>query len=116
MFVACSSKSPNPAASGVSPVTPSSSGLAQGVTIKDFSFTPSRLTVKAGTRIAWTQTSTTLHTVTSGTPAGAVPDGKFSSGDLKHGVVFPVTLTTPGAYTYFCSHHPDQMHGTIIVQ
>jgi plastocyanin len=126
LLSACSSKSPQPASSGTASATASATPLTeQRINIKDFSFTPARLTIKAGTKIVWSQTSTTtIHTVTSGNPAvdpttkvaQPVPDGKFASGDLKPGATFPFTFSTPGTYTYFCSHHPDKMQGTIIVQ
>jgi plastocyanin len=96
----------------------------QHISIVNFAFQPKLFTIRAGNRIIWTQTSTTVHTVTSGTAGQdpktkalkAVPDGMFSSGDLKQGASFPVTFNQPGTYSYFCSHHPDRMVGTIIVQ
>jgi len=113
------SASPRATGAAASPVTD------QHISIVSFAFQPKLFTIRAGNRIIWTQTSTTIHTVTSGTvgppnpgtkAVKAVPDGAFNSGDLKQGASFPVTFNKPGTYQYFCSHHPDRMVGTIIVQ
>ena len=111
------SASPRATGAAASPVTD------QHISIVSFAFQPKLFTIRAGNRIIWTQTATTIHTVTSGTvqqapgkALKAVPDGLFSSGDLKQGASFPVTFNKPGTYSYFCSHHPDRMVGTIIVQ
>ena len=73
--------------------------------------TPS-ITVKAGTTVTWVNTSSALHTVTSGQPGA--PDGKFDSGTtnlLQPGnkgaaSEFSFTFKTPGSYPYYCALHP----------
>jgi len=42
------------------------SGSVVGVTIQDFSFSPSTLTIKAGTSVKWTNNGPSAHTTTSG--------------------------------------------------
>ena len=86
--------------------TPSASGSA--VTISNFSFQPSTLTISVGTTVFWTNNDSTTHTITSDT-------GVFSSGDLPPGSSFSHTFSSAGSFGYHCSIHPS-MTGTIIVQ
>ncbi len=67
--------------------TSSTSGSATGpaVTIRDFSFSPSTLPIKAGTTVTWTNNGPSAHTTTSdnmtwnsatlGAPSGGDPYG-----------------------------------------
>jgi plastocyanin len=97
----------------------------QRITITQTGFQPSRLTIRAGTLVTWTNADTSVHAVTSGV-AGPVdpkthkatpsPDGRFGSGDLKRAATYPFTFATPGTYTYYCSHHPEVLQGTVIVE
>lgn len=79
-----------------------------GVTISDFKFTASSITVRAGQTITWTNDGPSSHTATA-------KDGSFNTGVLKKGASASHTFTQPGTYTYFCQIHPF-MHGTVIVQ
>jgi plastocyanin len=78
------------------------------VKIDNFTFTPQRLTVKAGTTVTWVNEDDSPHTVASSTKA-------FKSKALDTDDKFSFTFTTPGAYEYFCSLHPH-MTGTIVVE
>ncbi|HEX2849042.1 MAG TPA: plastocyanin/azurin family copper-binding protein [Acidimicrobiales bacterium] len=91
--------------------TPPVAGAA--VKIAVFHYDPSPLTVKAGTRITWTNTDQILHTVTSGTRDH--PDGRFDGRLDGVGSSFSVRLTTPGTYQYHCSRHPG-MDASIVVE
>lgn len=96
-----------------SPVTnpPSGGGTPAGparVTIIDFDFSPSLLTVEQGTTVTWTNGGLARHTVAAG-------DGSFHSPDVRSGQVFTRTFTTPGTFAYICDIHPD-MKGTIAVK
>jgi amicyanin len=71
------------------------------VSIKDFAFTPSDTTVKAGTTVTWTNRDQDPHTVTS-TGSG----GPLHSPTLRHGQTFKYTFTKPGHYDYLCTIHP----------
>ena len=80
------------------------------VLVANFSFTPSTLTVKAGTTVTWKfdQPSAPHNVVSLSTPAG------FNSGTPKGTGTFSFTFTAPGTYPYVCQVHPS-MRGTIAV-
>jgi plastocyanin len=76
------------------------------VTIKNFSFSPSALSVKAGTTVAWVNEDNATHTIKSDT---------FSSGELNNGQKFEFKFEKAGSFDYSCGIHPS-MNGKIIVE
>jgi len=76
------------------------------VLIDQFTFTPQRFTVKAGTTVTWT--NDVPHTIASSSKL-------FKSKALDTGDKFSFTFTTPGTYEYFCSVHPH-MTGAVVVE
>ena len=78
------------------------------VEIDNFAFSPTRITVKAGTTVAWLNADDTPHTVASSSKL-------FKSKALDTDDSFSFTFTTPGVYQYFCSLHPH-MTGTVVVE
>ena len=87
----------------------SSAGAAeQTVTIDNFTFNPSALTVRPGATVTWINQDDIPHTIASTTRA-------FRSKALDTDDRFSFTFATPGVYEYFCSLHPH-MKGTIIVR
>jgi plastocyanin len=87
------------------------SGSQAAVSVKGgyggFSFSPSVLTVKVGTTVTWTNTSSAPHTVTSDT-------GVFNGSLGGSGATFSFTFTRAGTFSYHCSIHP-YMKATITV-
>ncbi|MEP7289083.1 MAG: cupredoxin domain-containing protein [Chloroflexota bacterium] len=79
----------------------------KAVSIINFSFSPTPLTVPVNTQVVWTNNDTATHTTTSDTAV-------WDSSSLAFHAQFNFTFTTPGVYTYHCSIHPG-MKGTIIV-
>lgn len=77
------------------------------VWLQSMAFTPSSITVAAGTTITWTNKDGVTHNVTSDT-------GVFSSGSMGTGATFSFKFTTSGVYTYKCTIHPS-MQGTVTV-
>jgi plastocyanin len=77
------------------------------VSIANFSFNPSSLTVKVGDTVSWTNGSGTPHTVTA-------DDGSFDSGTIQAGTPFQHTFSAAGTFTYHCTIH-SSMKATIIV-
>ena len=78
------------------------------VSIDNFSFGPTELTVMAGDTVTWTNRDDIPHTVVS-------TDKVFKSKVLDTGEKFSFTFTTPGTYPYFCSIHP-KMTGRVVVR
>lgn len=83
------------------------------VSIDTFQFKPSRLEVKSGTRVTWTNQDEIKHTVTSGTPK--YRDGRFNSRLDGKGATYSLTFTQAGTYPYFCDRH-QHMRGEITVK
>lgn len=81
---------------------------AAEVKIDNFSFTPTTLTVKAGTQITWTNGDDIPHNVVS-------DDQSFRSKVLDTDERFTLTASKPGTYSYFCSIHP-KMTGKVVVE
>ena len=82
---------------------------AMRVEIRNFTFAPATVTVRAGTRVVWTNKDEEPHTVTS---AGS----RFtSSAALDSDDSYAFTFSKPGTYAYYCSIHP-MMVGTIVVK
>ena len=76
---------------------PAASG-DQSITIKNFAFTPTPISAKAGLAITITNDDTTDHTVTDG-------QGSFDTGHIAPGTKKTLTITTPGSYSYHCNIH-----------
>jgi plastocyanin len=77
------------------------------VTIKNFSFSPSSLTVPVGATVVWKNDDGVAHTATT-TSRG------FDSGNLDNGAKFSFTFLKAGTYAYVCQYHPN-MTGQITV-
>jgi plastocyanin len=75
---------------------------AEEITVKidNFTFTPDKLTVKAGTTVKWTNVDDIPHTVASATR------GQFKSKALDTDDSFSFTFKEAGTFDYFCSLHP----------
>jgi plastocyanin len=77
------------------------------VAIQNFAFSPTTVTVKAGSTVTWTNRDQDAHTVTA-------MSGPFHSPTLTTGQSFRYTFTTPGRYDYLCTIHPF-MTATVVV-
>jgi plastocyanin len=78
------------------------------VKIDNFTFSPQRVTVKAGTTVTWVNGDDIPHTVASTTKL-------FKSKTLDTDDTFSFTFAAPGTFEYFCSLHPH-MTGTVVVE
>jgi CSLREA domain-containing protein len=77
------------------------------VTIVDFLFLPSLMTIHVGATVVWENIDPVNHTATS-------DDGVWDSGTIPPSGSYQFQFTTVGTYPYHCSFHPN-MTGTIIV-
>ena len=84
-------------------------GLAQKgdaqVRIINFTFTPARVTIRAGQTVQWTNRDAIAHTVDF---AGVI------SNVLNRGDTYTQRFMAPGTYPYICLIHPF-MHGMVVV-
>jgi plastocyanin len=78
-----------------------------GVTISDFKFSPSGVTVNVGDTVTWSNSGPTPHSATAN-------DGSFDTGILDKGGSGSHTFSQAGTFSYFCKPHPF-MKGTITV-
>lgn len=78
------------------------------VSIQDFFFNPSQITIRPGTTVMWVNEGSHTHTVTS-------DDGQFDSEALMSGDSFMVTFSGSGTLAYHCEIHPDVMMGSVTV-
>jgi amicyanin len=86
--------------------TTAPSGAPAKVSITNFAFDPTALTVKVGTTVTWTNNDVVAHTVTFTDVA--------NSPVLNRGDNFSRQFTKAGTYSYICSIHPF-MHGMVVV-
>jgi plastocyanin len=118
---ACGSSGGSSAGSSGKGASAPSSAAPNTVTTKLLSFMPQTLTVKAGTKVTWTDSDDIGHTVTTGTftvgsdqlRTSEHPDGVIDM-PLKQGTDVTYTFTKPGKYVYYCSIHKG-MNGEIVV-
>lgn len=90
------------------PIAVAGETIVVKIAAKNFMFTPTSLTIKAGSTVTWTNFDNEPHTVVSDT-------GLFRSGALDTNEGFTFKFDKPGTYRFICSIHP-QMVGTIVVQ
>ncbi|WP_245599795.1 cupredoxin domain-containing protein [Embleya scabrispora] len=81
------------------------------ITIQNFAFAPTMLTVKPGTTVTVVNQDSVAHTVT------ALKDQAFDTGTIDGGTTTTtfVAPNTPGTYDYQCTIHPF-MKGTLVVK
>jgi len=103
------SSSTSSAASSTPAASPAPAAAAGKVDIASFKFVPATVTVKAGSKLTFTNSDSAEHTATSDM------SGAFDTGALKQGDGKPVSLTRPGRYAYHCDFHPF-MHGVVVVR
>jgi amicyanin len=83
----------------------SSAAMVQ-VSISNFKFQPSSVTIQKGDTVTWTNEDTVAH------------DVKFSDSEspsMNKGDSYSKTFSAPGNYGYICDIHP-YMKGTVIVK
>jgi plastocyanin len=75
------------------------------VSIRDFSFAPSSVTINVGDSVTWRNTGDQVHTATGGV---------FNTGNLSSGQSGSHTFSSAGTFSYKCTPHPF-MTGTVKV-
>ncbi len=110
LAAACGGSSSTDPGGGNTPPPPGNSVV--DVTIQDFSFSPSTVTIKVGTAVRWTNSGPSSHTTTSdvgvwdsGTLSPPGGGGGYSGGGSPGGS-FSFTFEEAGSYPYHCTLHP----------
>ena len=97
-----------PSACAQEPVQQVAAANMPTISIDNFAFNQTTITVPAGTKVTWVNHDDMLHTVAD--------EGKsFKSDPLDSGESYSHVFDKPGTYKYFCSLHPH-MTGTVVVQ
>ncbi len=78
------------------------------ITIKNFAFNPSTITIKVGENVTWINEDSASHQVKEDA-------GLFESSTLGTGQSYTYIFTTAGTYNYICTIHPS-MKGKVIVE
>lgn len=122
LFAACSSSSKSNVVGNDTTSTnpPNPPGNAASVTIADFMYTPSSVTIAKGGSVTWINNGPSIHTVVSDSTAGSTTfnSGQIIAGNSATGAAagtFTVTFPTAGTYAYHCAIHP-YMKGTVVVR
>jgi plastocyanin len=112
LLAACSSSSASlaPATDGAGASSDAGSAGGDTVSLAGSAFSPSELTIPAGTTVTFTDTAN--HTVTEGADGEAVDDPIV---DEDGGSDIEVTFDEPGTYNITCKIHPN-MNMTITVE
>lgn len=93
-------------ASGAVPTPPADQPANQPF-VDNYTFVPGTITIRAGTRVTWTNRDQVKHTISA-------TNASFSA-LLSQGASLSATFNTVGTITYFCAIHPT-MRGTVVVQ
>jgi plastocyanin len=78
------------------------------IKIVDYAFSPSRITVTAGTKVSFANTGSQPHN------AAGADAGNWDTDMLNQGETATVTFNKPGTYSFVCTPHPF-MIGQVIV-
>lgn len=89
------------------------------ISIQNFAYNPSNITVVNGTTVVWTNKEIIVpHSVISETKVYNSGTGTFSpvfnSGNISPGASFAFRFNTTGTFNYHCGHH-SIMRGTVVV-
>jgi len=106
--VACGSSS-SPVSSTPPPAGGGGGSANSTVSIVNFSFSPTPVTVAVGQSIAWANSDSVAHTATA-------DNGSFNTGAISPGgSSAAITMSSAGSFTYHCQIHPE-MVATVNVQ
>ncbi|HET6635603.1 MAG TPA: cupredoxin domain-containing protein [Streptomyces sp.] len=106
-----SSSTPSASKTASSPSSSPSKGGRATITISDFTFKPSKLTVAPGAKVTVVNEDSATHTVTA-----TDKDKSFDTGDIAGGEKATFTApSTAGSYSYECTIHPF-MKATLTVK
>ncbi|HSW48382.1 MAG TPA: plastocyanin/azurin family copper-binding protein [Candidatus Saccharimonadales bacterium] len=93
-------------------ITPNSNSPISGnkIEVRNYSFSPQKITVKRGTTVTWENFDLVAHTVTMDDEKQKGPNSQL----FGKGEKFSYTFSTAGKYIYHCQPHP-YMKGEVVV-
>lgn len=103
--VATAPSPPTSRATMASPPSATAAGQDASVEMRDYEFSPAKLTVGRGTEVTFRNVGNAPHTATS---------TSFDSGEISAGQTFAQRFDAPGTFEYRCELHP-RMIGAIEV-
>ena len=80
---------------------------ADTITVEEFAFAPPVVTVKAATKVTWTNRDAFAHSV-------LVKGGTIAEARMDAGASTSITFASAGTYAYVCVIH-NSMCGTVVV-
>src|SRR5437660_1704392 len=100
---------PQTVAGPTGPIIAGADTVRMGANNVEYSFGPSRIRIKAGATVTFTNVGDLPHSATS------MERGKWDTGVLVKGGSKAITFAQPGNYFYICLPHPWQ-YGQVIVE
>ncbi len=81
---------------------PISTGAVPSAIIKNYTYIPGNLTVKAGAKVTFYNDDVVAHTISDDAPEG------WTSQQMRAGTgTMTLSFPTPGEFNYHCSIHPN---------
>jgi len=90
------------------PIAPLAEGASKRVTVKNFKFTPSRVTISRGDSVTWRFLKDPAPHNVKGS-GGIKSKSKITTGTYRK------KFTRKGTFKYICTIHPN-MKGTVVVR
>jgi plastocyanin len=107
-------KAPSPSTSVQADVTDFTGKTEVAVAMHDLSFSPTRIKIKKGTTVTWTNQDTVAHNVVASDPnnTGGLATTAATFG---RGGTFSFTFKSVGTFDYLCTPHKQFMRGSVQV-
>ncbi len=78
------------------------------VHMRDFTFDPETITIRAGQSVEWINDDAVMHSATA-------DDTSWDSGEIDGGRTWSRVFEKPGTYAYYCDDH-TYMKATVVVK
>jgi len=101
-----------PASNTNSQASSSETSSQTAVEMKNTAYSPTKIKIKKGTTVTWTNKDSIEHDVAPDQPSAAFVG---SNGLLSKGESYSFTFNTVGTFTYHCTPHASFMKGTVEV-
>jgi plastocyanin len=115
-LIGCTGAAPTPTAAPAEapPADESPAAGGEQVTLVNFAFDPTELTVPAGTTVTFRNDDAALHSVSEGSDGQVADDAAFDE-DVESGTSIEIPFDEAGTFQVTCKYHP-QMNMTVTVE